>query len=69
MKWKTVKPVPKHGEVRTRHKFAWWPTDVEEYTVWLETYQVNEIWIEYDKRHDIPGGWDVVSKHLLYPYY
>jgi hypothetical protein len=69
MKWKTVKPVPKHGEIRKRNKFAWRPTEVEDYTVWLEFYQITEMRIEYDKRYDIPGSWDLLSKELLYPYY
>jgi hypothetical protein len=69
MKWKTVKPVPKHGEIRTRRKFAWWPTKVKDYTVWLETYQITEMRIEYKEQHDVPGHWHQLSKDLLYPYY
>jgi hypothetical protein len=69
MRWRTVKPVPKHGEIRTRHKFAWRPTEVEDHTVWLEFYQITEVWIEYDKRHEIPGYWHQISKNLLYMMY
>ena len=66
MKWKTDKPLPKHGDWRKRRPFAWLPTKVEDHTVWLETYQITEQYIEYSLQHDIPGYWSVVSKELLY---
>lgn len=40
MRWKKIEP--KEGDVRTRQKFAWFPTQVEDYTVWLEFYIVKE---------------------------
>jgi hypothetical protein len=69
MKWKTVKPVPKHGEIRTRRKIAWLPVEVQDHTVWLETYQITEQYVEYRSEHAIPSHWRELSKDLLYPYY
>ena len=43
MKWKAKKQ-PKEGDFRCRKVFAWFPTKVEEYTVWLETYEVKEFY-------------------------
>lgn len=40
MKWKVEQPVP--GDKRLVRKFAWFPTEVEGYKVWLETYQTEE---------------------------
>ena len=41
MRWK-AKPIPKVGDFRERFPFAWLPTEVGEYTVWLERYWVKE---------------------------
>ena len=41
MRWK-IKTPPKEGDWRYRHKFAWFPTQVENYVVWLETFFVKE---------------------------
>lgn len=43
MKWKAKIP-PKEGDKRQRFLFAWKPTKVEEYTVWLELYGVIEVY-------------------------
>jgi hypothetical protein len=43
MKWKAKIP-PKEGDKRQRFRFAWKPTKVEKYTVWLEFYGVNEVY-------------------------
>ena len=42
MRWKTNKPEPKEGDIRYRNKFAFFPTVVNDYRVWLESYQVTE---------------------------
>jgi hypothetical protein len=61
MKWKTRPlPLPKDGDVRNRLRFAWVPTDIKGTTVWLERFEVREIyrvfsspeyraWIEADR--------------------
>ena len=41
MRWKTRKPEP--GTTRTVAKFAWLPTQIEQYTVWLEFYSATFI--------------------------
>ena len=44
MRWKNkeLKPAPKVGDKRKRFPYAWLPTYVEEYVVWLEWYVVTE---------------------------
>mgnify|MGYP003346217926 CR=1 FL=1 len=41
MRWKT-KRIPKEGDTRERFPFAWLPTKIDDYTVWLERYWVQE---------------------------
>lgn len=50
MKWKASPDVPTLGQKKRVTKFAWVPTRVNEWTVWLESYQVNLIWLD-------DGGW------------
>ena len=38
MRWKINKPEFKVGDTRRVSRFAFWPTEVEDYTVWLEFY-------------------------------
>lgn len=38
MKWKLN--LPENGLRKAKIHFAWWPTEVGDYTVWLENYQV-----------------------------
>ncbi len=40
MKWKRFDPSSLIDTEKTVTKFAFWPTKVKEYTVWLETYEV-----------------------------
>lgn len=49
MRWKSDNQEPKAGDIRHRNKFAWLPTRVNDYGVWLETYQVTE---EYKAMYD-----------------
>ena len=41
MRWE-AKTLPKHGDYRTRRVFAWTPTKVNDYIVWLEFYFIRE---------------------------
>ena len=41
MRWKIEAP-PKEGDWRRLTVFAWLPTQVEDYMVWLETYYIKE---------------------------
>ena len=43
MKWKAKKE-PKEGDFRCRKVFAWFPTRVNDYTVWLESFEVKEVY-------------------------
>lgn len=47
------KTEPKVGDQRTVYKFAWLPTTVGEYTVWLERYAIHQ---EYKKGMYVFGG-------------
>lgn len=55
-----IKLPPQFGDSRTVRKFAWVPTQCDEYTVWLEYYMSNQEygvvnfaeldWIEIDRK-------------------
>jgi hypothetical protein len=68
MKWKT-KPAPKHGDTRKRKIFAIFPVTAEwggvEYTVWLETFQVKEMYFEYPNDPHL-DGWTIVDRYPLF---
>ena len=70
MRWKqkTIIP-PKEGEKRFIKKFAWSPTLVDGYTIWLERYWECEIWCKYSSPY--PGGHRAAWKHYFnyLPYY
>ena len=67
MKWKT-KPEPKHGNTRKRTIFAFLPVETKwegvEYTVWLETYGVEEVYYEY--YYPELNSWKIVDKFPLF---
>ena len=46
MKWLHTKSKPIEGQQRDRFPFAWTPTQVEEYKVWLERYWIMEIYVQ-----------------------
>lgn len=67
MRWKINNPSPKEGNIRRRNKFAFFPTVVGDYRVWLEKYQVTE---ECTKYIDASYGkymytWTEVSRRTL----
>jgi hypothetical protein len=68
MKWKT-KPDPQHGETRTRTIFAIFPVVTKwkdtEYTVWLETFAVNEMYFEYPN-HPHLNQWEIIDRFPLF---
>lgn len=41
MRWK-ADSTPKEGDTRNRRKFAWFPTLVGDYIVWLERFGIEE---------------------------
>jgi hypothetical protein len=55
MKWLNPKPKPVIGDTRGRFPFAWLPTQVGPYRVWLERYWVKQVythdltWVEIDR--------------------
>lgn len=42
MRWEKKAPRFVEGDYRKRNKFAWFPIQIDNYTVWLETYGVEE---------------------------
>lgn len=70
MRWKTNRPRYEEGAVRTREKYAWLPTRIEDYTVWLEFYNVKEklvAVVEFDEFANPHRSlqWQVTERHLL----
>lgn len=61
MKWRKNKP----GEERIRYRFAWIPTKVGEYTVWLEEYAVRERWAEFEYAKP---QWIEIKREVLWSY-
>lgn len=71
MRWK-IKAPPKQGDWRYRHKFAFFPTQVENYMVWLETFYIKERYIEvgvFDEGNiHCEMQWVEYDRGLLYSY-
>lgn len=68
MRWKTAKPPPpKGGDTRSRKVFAWRPTKVGEYTVWLERYIIEEQY--FQPAGGNPGWWSEKGRYTLVYYY
>jgi hypothetical protein len=55
MKWLHPKPEPVVGQTRERFPFAWLPTQVGRYRMWLERYWLKEVythdltWVEIER--------------------
>lgn len=65
MKWIAERPeLPKSGEVRLRAVFAWKPTRVGDFVVWLETYRLKETFFQPAGGH--PGWWRETGREPLY---
>ena len=60
MKWLHTKPKPIEGQRRERFPFAWKPTRVKQYMVWLERYWV---WEQY-----VNGEWMELSRDIPHYY-
>lgn len=57
---------PELGQTRIVYKFAWLPTIVGEYVVWLETYAVHQ---QYEKNIYYFGGkleyrWEEIRRNI-----
>jgi hypothetical protein len=66
MRWDKPKPArPVNGEKRQSKQFAWKPTEVERFIVWLEFYGVEE---SYFKSVSGPGWWSVDRYYTLDSY-
>jgi len=67
MRWKLKKvKAPKDGEERIRAVFAWRPTDVENYVVFLEHYQIHERYFE--PANGNPGWWAEFARYVCVYY-
>lgn len=72
MRWKTVDITPIEGYTRLRRKFAFLPTTVGDYTVWLETYESVQVY-RFGPRATKVGtvhkyAWDEIERNLLVLY-
>jgi len=71
MRWKKIET--KEGDFRTRRKFAWFPTQVEDYTVWFEFYIVKEQYktvAVLEEGHFYPElRWVIQDKQIACYYY
>lgn len=54
MRWK----LPNNGDIRVRTKFAWFPIEVQGYKLWLELYEVKEMYVS--------GGWILQDRIVNY---
>ncbi len=64
MKFKIKKTLPpKGGDKRTRRVFAWKKTRVGEYWVWLEHYEVHEVF--FAPAGGNPGWWSEKERNIL----
>ncbi len=71
MRWKN-KPIPKTGDTRRLVKFAWIPTSVKKstlysedtYTVWLEKYYQEQIYVTYPIELFVPSEWIVTDNWI-----
>lgn len=76
MKLKTIPiiPKPKEGDTKIERRFAWWPHQVEDKLIWLESYEVHYIFtrrnrvaiVGYRMFDIMCGGWDETGKKLIY---
>ena len=82
MKWLSKPtPPPKIGDKRVLRKFAWFPVEIGNYKVWLETYAEEQEFVEdahefcNDCHSPILGCdqgprkyWKVVERAIMIPY-
>lgn len=62
------KEKPKKGDTRTRTKFAWFPIRIKNVRVWLEKYQINEIYeAKYLFHMTYEEGWVELSRNTYDP--
>lgn len=68
MRWNR-KPAPAAGQwnIRERRVFAWKPTPVGDYIVWLEWFAVHEQF--FQPASGSPGWWKESSRNVLFPCY
>jgi hypothetical protein len=50
--------LPDSSQVRRRRLFAWRPTEVENYRIWLEFYEIEEMYI-FDR-------WVMQRKYIIH---
>jgi hypothetical protein len=64
MKWRIKKQEYKSGDLRDRRVFAWRKTQVGDYWVWFETYQIREKYFQPVGGN--PGWWQEIEKIPLF---
>lgn len=56
MKW-AIKQKPNMGGVRYVRRFAWLPTEVQGYMIWLEFYCERQVYVPYKWLTDYRWKW------------
>lgn len=49
--------LPINTQTRTRRVFAWWPRELATHKIWLEFYEVEEMYIQ--------GRWIVQRRNII----
>lgn len=64
MRWLAENPPkPKAAQTRCRRVFAWRPTRVKEHVVWLESYEVYEVY--FSPADGTAGWWSETNRKVL----
>lgn len=64
MRWLNEPPPrPNAGQARIRRVFAWRPTRVNQFTVWLESYEVYEVFFSPINGNE--GWWSESNRTVL----
>lgn len=63
MKWRAPIEHPKEGDLKVVTKYAWLPTQVGEYKIWLQQYQELYEWVVRERALPYFNGMSKVFYH------
>lgn len=66
MRWK-MPPNPEYGDTRTRLVFAWLPKRIDDHIVFLERFELSELYGHFYCPLGFFPGWIEISKSLCFP--
>lgn len=68
MRWPVNEPPPpRSGDKRTRREFAWGKVIVGDKFVWLEPYEIHEVY--FQPAGSVYGWWSETGRNVLDTYY